>query len=192
LTAATDVQLVERALAGDQDACRGLVSRYERSVYNLVARMLRDPARAQDITQDVFIRAFRHLASFDPAHKFSNWILRIARNAAIDAIRRREPEWVPLDQEGEDRASPLDTIPAPRGEDGPWRLEREEAARALEAALARLRPEYREVIVLRYHEDLSYEEITEVTGLPLGTVKSFLHRARAEMAAEMLKGGWKR
>ena len=72
--------------------------RHERSVYNLLARMLRNPAHAQDITQDGFIRTFRHLTSFDPAHKFSNWILRIARNATIDAIRRREPAWVPLDE----------------------------------------------------------------------------------------------
>jgi RNA polymerase sigma-70 factor, ECF subfamily len=190
LTAATDVQLVERALAGDQDACRSLVSRYERSVYNLVARMLRHPAEAQDVTQEVFVRAFRHLASFDATHKFSNWILRIARNAAIDAMRRREPESVPLD-DAEDRASPVDTIAAPAGEDGPRRLERQEAARALEAALARLRPEYREVIILRYHDELTYDEIAEVTDLPMGTVKSFLHRARAEMAAEMVKAGWK-
>jgi RNA polymerase sigma-70 factor, ECF subfamily len=190
LTGPSDVQLVERALAGDEDACRTLVSRYERSVHNLVVRMLRNPAQAQDVTQDVFIRAFRHLASFDPAHKFSNWILRIARNAAIDAIRRREPEWVPLEAE-EGRPSPAASIPAPAGDDGPRRLERQETARALEAALARLRPEYREVVILRYHADLSYEEITEVTGLPLGTVKSFLHRARAEMAAEMVKAGWK-
>jgi RNA polymerase sigma-70 factor, ECF subfamily len=191
LTATTDVQLVERALAGDQDACRLLVTRHERSVHNLVARMLRNPALAQDITQDVFIRAFRHLASYDPAHKFSNWILRIARNAAIDAIRRREPEWVPLEAD-DGHVSPADTIPAPAGEDGARRLERQEAARALEAALGRLRPEYREIIILRYHEDLSYDEIVEVTGLPLGTVKSFLHRARAEMAAQMLRAGWQR
>ncbi len=169
-----------------------LVARHERRVYNLAARMLRDPAQAQDITQEAFIRAFRHLPSFDPAHKFSNWILRIARNATIDAIRRREPAWVPLDDDVEGRPSPADTIAAPAGDDGPRRLERQEAGRALEAALALLRPEYRELIVLRYHEDLSYEEITEVTGLPLGTVKSFLHRARTEMAAHMVKAGWQR
>ncbi len=167
-----------------------LVSRHERSVYNLVARMLRDPAAAQDLTQEAFIRAFRHLATFDAAHKFSNWILRIARNAAIDALRRREPEFVPLDEDGEGRAAPAETIPAPPGEDGFRRLERQDAARALERALSGLRPEYRELIVLRYHEDLSYEEIAEVTGLPLGTVKSFLHRARAEMAARLKEAGW--
>jgi RNA polymerase sigma-70 factor, ECF subfamily len=190
LTPPTDVLLVERALAGDDDACRLLVSRHERRIYNLVARILRHPAEAQEVTQEVFIRAFRHLASFDPAHKFTNWILRIARNAAIDTLRRREPEWVPLEQD-EEGASLADTIAAPAGEDGPLLVERKEAARALESALSRLRPEYREVIILRYHEDLSYEEIAEITSLPLGTVKSNLHRARAQMAAEMVKAGWK-
>jgi RNA polymerase sigma-70 factor (ECF subfamily) len=191
LTPLTDVQLVERARTGDEDACRLLVSRYERSVYNLVVRMLRHPAQAQDITQDVFVRVFRHLGTYDPAHKFSNWILRIARNAAIDAIRRREPEWVPLES-GEGKVSPADTVAAPAGNEGPDRVDREETARALEGALARLRPEYREVLVLRYHEDLSYEEIVEVTGLPLGTVKSYLHRARAEMASQLTRAGWGR
>lgn len=186
----TDVQLVERALAGDDDACRLLVARHERRVHNLVARMLRHPAEAQEVTQEVFIRAFRHLASFDPAHKFTNWILRIARNAAIDTLRRREPESVPLEQD--EGGSLADAIAGPAGEEGPQLVERKEAARALEAALARLRPEYREVIILRYHEDLSYEEIADITNLPLGTVKSNLHRARAQMAAEMVKAGWKR
>jgi RNA polymerase sigma-70 factor (ECF subfamily) len=191
LTPPTDVQLVERALGGDEEAYGLLVAHHERRVYNLVARMLRHPAEAQEVTQEVFIRAFRHLASFDPAHKFSNWILRIARNAAIDTLRRREPEWVSLEGD-EERAGPADTLAAPKGEEGPQLVERREAARALEAALARLRPEYREVIILRYHEDLGYEEIAEITGQPLGSVKSNLHRARAQMAVEMVKAGWKR
>lgn len=191
MTPSTDVQLVERALAGDEEACRLLVARHERHVYNLIARILRHPAEAQEVTQDAFVRAFRHLASFDPAHKFSNWMLRIARNAAIDALRRREPESLPLEG-AEEQASPAETIAAPGGEEGPQLVERHEAARALEAALATLRPEYREVIVLRYHEDLSYEEIAEITGQPLGTIKSNLHRARQQMAAEMVKTGWGR
>jgi RNA polymerase sigma-70 factor, ECF subfamily len=183
---------VERALAGDEDGFRGLVARHERAVYNLVARMLRNPADAQDITQEAFIRAFRHLSTFDASHKFSNWILRIARNAAIDALRRRDPGLVPLEDDSDGRASPADTVAAPRGDDGLRRLEQQDAGRALDEALAHLRPEYRQVIVLRYHEDLGYEEIAEVAGLPIGTVKSFLHRARAEMAAYLVRAGWPR
>jgi RNA polymerase sigma-70 factor (ECF subfamily) len=167
------------------------VSRHQRAVYNLVARMLRDPALAEDIAQEAFIRAFRHLSSFDASHKFSNWILRIAHNAAIDAMRRRSPDVVSIDGDPEGRGPLAGRLPAPAVEDGPARLERQDAGRALEAGLASLRPEYRRVLVLRYHEDLSYEEICEITGLPLGTVKSNLHRARAEMAAFLDKAGWR-
>lgn len=185
----TDAQLVERALARDQEAFRTLVTRYQRSVFNLLARMLRDPALAEDLTQETFIRAFTHLAQFDARYKFSNWILRIAQNAGIDAIRRRRPDVVPFeaDSQGEDQAA---AVPAPRGEDGPGRLEQLDLRQALDAAMARLRPEYRQLLVLRYHEDLGYEEIVAITGLPLGTVKSLLHRARSEMAALMSASGW--
>lgn len=185
----TDAQLVEKALEGDQEAFRTLVTRYQRPVYNLLARMLRDPALAEDLTQESFVRAFTHLAQFDARYKFANWILRIAQNAGIDAIRRRRPDVVPFDSdaEGKDRAA---AIPAPRGEDGLGRLERSDLRHALDAAMARLRPEYRQLLVLRYHEDLGYEDIVAITGLPLGTVKSLLHRARSEMAALMSASGW--
>jgi RNA polymerase sigma-70 factor, ECF subfamily len=159
-------------------------------VYNLLARMLRDPALAEDLTQEAFLRAHRGLRSFDPRHKFSNWILRIAHNAAIDQVRRRTPDLVPLDDESARWGGVAQSVAAPPGEHGPDRLERQEAARALDAAMARLRPEYREMLVLRYQEDLSHEEIAELTGLPIGTVKSYLHRARAEMAARLRENGW--
>jgi RNA polymerase sigma-70 factor (ECF subfamily) len=177
-------------LGGDADACRLLVTRHQRSVHNLLARLLRDPAEAEDLAQETFVRAFRHLATFDPRYKFSSWLLRIARNAGIDALRRRAPIALPLDGE-EGRPGPAASIPAPAGEDGLKRLERQDLSRALEEALGRLRPEYRELVVLRYHEDLGYDEIAEITGLPLGTIKSWLHRARAEMAEILADRGWR-
>lgn len=152
--------------------------------------MLRDQGLAEDLTQETFVRAFSHLATFDPRFKFANWLLRIAHNAGIDAIRRRGPDLVPLEGD-EERASPAASIAAPRGVDGLKRVEQRDLGEALEAAMAHLRAEYRQVLVLRYHEELSYEEITEVTGLPLGTVKSYLHRARAEMAAILSAAGWR-
>lgn len=176
-------------LAGDEEACRILVSRHQRAVYNLLARMLRNPALAEDLAQETFVRAIRHLATFDPRFKFSNWILRIAHNAAIDSLRRREPSVVPLDGD-EDRRGAAESVAAEEGEDAVQRLERQDLGRALDEALGRLRPEYRQLVILRYHEDLSYEEIAEVTGLPLGTIKSWLHRARAEMAGRLAAGGW--
>lgn len=188
----TDGELVDRARAGFEDAFRLLVDRHERAVYNLLARMLRDPALAEDLAQETFLRAFTHLSSFDPRYKFSNWVLRIAHNLAIDALRRRRgPEVVSLDSTEGERPPLVDSIPDARTEDGPARLERGDLAEALARAMDRLRPEYRQLVVLRYQEELSYEEIVEVTGLPLGTVKSFLHRARKEMAQALEAGGWR-
>lgn len=186
----TDNQLVEQALAGSEEAFRALVVRHERRVYNLLARMLRNPALAEELTQEAFLKAFTRLRSFDPAYKFSNWILRIAHNAAIDAMRRRGPQEVSFDDPGEREESRLDAwLVDPASGDAAARLEQQDVGRLLQAAMDRLRPEYRQVVVLRYQEDLGYEEIAEVTGLPVGTIKSHLHRARAEMAGFLRERG---
>jgi RNA polymerase sigma-70 factor, ECF subfamily len=187
----TDAELVERTLAGFEDGFRALVSRHQRGVYNLLARMLRNPSLAEELTQEAFLKAFKSLASFDPRFKFSNWILRIAHNAAIDVLRRRGPQEVSLDEPaGPENATPLvDRLIDPRPDDGERRMERRELGAALDAALDGLRPEYRRLVVLRYQEELSYEEIAEIADLPLGTVKSHLHRARAEMAQALRRRG---
>jgi RNA polymerase sigma-70 factor (ECF subfamily) len=182
---------VGRALAGHEDGFRGLVARHQRPVYNLVVRIVGDRALAEDLAQEAFIRAFSHLKAFDPRYKFSNWILRIAHNAAIDALRRRGPGLISLDADAD--GPPLSqSLVATDDVDAERLVERADLAEALEGALARLRPEYRRVVVLRYHEELSHEEISTVTGLPVGTVKSYLHRARAEMAGLLAANGWGR
>ena len=190
-TPLTDAQLVERALQGDQDGFRLLVSRHQSAVYNLLARMLRHPALAQDLTQETFLRAFSHLESFDPRFRFTSWILRIAHNLAVDAFRRKAPAEVPFDEPGSPPQARLErALIDPRSDEATRRIEHGDLARALETALERLRPEYRELLVLRHHQDLSYEEIATVTGLPVGTVKSYLHRARGEMARHLAAAGW--
>ncbi|HEY3381562.1 MAG TPA: sigma-70 family RNA polymerase sigma factor [Vicinamibacterales bacterium] len=187
----TDAELVERALGGSDDAFRALVARHQRPVYNLLVRMLRNPALAEDLAQETFLKVFSRLSTFDPQFKFSNWILRIAHNRAIDAMRRRGPAEVSLDEpDPAEQARMSQILVDPTSDAAPRRAEQHDLARALDKALARLRPEYREVVVLRYHEDLGYEEIARVTGLPQGTVKSYLHRARAEMAAILSRQGW--
>jgi RNA polymerase sigma-70 factor (ECF subfamily) len=187
----TDPELVERALGGDQEACRLLVARHQAAVYNLIARMLRHPALAQDLAQETFLRAFSHLDSFDPRFRFVSWILRIAHNLAVDVLRRKSPEELPLedpDPAGQVRVQ--SALVDPRSDEAGRELERDDLARALERALARLRPDYRKLLVLRYHHDLSHEELAAATGLPVGTVKSYLHRARAEMARLLGAAGW--
>lgn len=186
----TDSQLVEQTLAGSEEAFRALVVRYERRVYNLLVRMLRNPALAEELAQETFLKAFTHLRSFDPGYKFSNWILKIAHNAAIDAMRRRGPQEVSLDEPGRQEEARLDSwLVDPNSGAAAEAVERRDLGRLLGAAMDRLRPEYRKVVALRYQEELSYEDIAEVTGLPVGTIKSHLHRARAEMAEFLRKHG---
>ncbi len=187
----TDSQLVEQTLAGSEEAFRALVVRYERRVYNLLARMLRNPALAEELTQETFLKAFTRLRSFDPGYKFSNWILKIAHNAAIDAMRRRGAQEVSLDDPGDREESKLGTwLVDPKSGQAAEQLERQDLGRILQVAVDRLRSEYRRVVVLRYQEELSYEEIAEITGWPVGTIKSHLHRARSEMAGFLRAQGF--
>ena len=188
----TDAQLVERALAGSQDAFAALVARHQRSVYNLLARMLRNPALAEELAQESFLKAYTHLRSFNPEYKFANWILRIAHNAAIDVLRQRGPQLVSMDDPafGGAAAHRRNGRRSRDSDEAVRRVERRDLSQVLGAALDRLRPEYRRVVVLRYQQDLGYEEIAAITGEPVGTVKSHLHRARAEMAAFLTKRGF--
>jgi RNA polymerase sigma-70 factor (ECF subfamily) len=184
----TDAQLVEQTLAGSDDGFAALVARHQRSVYNLLARMLRNPALAEELAQETFLKAYTHLRSFNPEYKFSSWILRIAHNAAIDVLRQHGPQLVSIDHPEQGRIE--ETLEDPRSNEAERRVERRDLSRVLGAALDHLRPEYRRAVILRYQQDLGYEEIAAITGEPLGTVKSHLHRARAEMAAFLVARGF--
>jgi len=188
---AADEQLVQDALGGSQRAYRELVHRFERPVFNLVARMVRDRTLAEDLTQDAFVKAFSRLDSYQPAQgKFSNWLFKIAHNTAIDHLRRSELDVVPLDSTGPESAD-LHAILSNPDASTPLDLAvRGNLADALSAAVERLRPEYREVIALRHQEGLAYEEIAEIAGLPLGTVKTYIHRARKDLAELLAHAGW--
>ncbi len=188
--ALSDADLVERALQGREDAFREIVRRYERPLLSLLGRWLGDRALAEDLAQEVFLKAFRALASYAPDRKFSSWLFKIAHNAAIDQLRRRGVATEPLETGEDDGPSHLAKIADAQVESPAARHERAELAAALEGAIAGLRPEYREVVLLRFREELSYEEVAEVTGLPLGTVKTFLHRARKDLARVLAGQGW--
>lgn len=187
----TDEQLVAEALDGSERACLRLVERFERPVYNLVARMVRDRTLAEDLAQEAFVKAFHRLETYrSDQGKFSNWLFKIAHNTAIDHLRRAELDTVPLDAEGDDRPD-YHAVLADRSATSPLdRAVERDLGVALEAAVGELRPEYREVVVLRHQEGLSYEEIADVAGLPLGTVKTYLHRARKELAGILTEAGW--
>ena len=191
LGAAADAQVVAQALAGGEQAARELVVRYERPVFNLIVRMVQDPGTAEDLTQEAFAKVFRSLRTFDVRLRFSAWILKIAHNTTLDYLRRHRPPLVPLDQPVTDDGRTLAEAVPDRAAVSPERAAvRRQLGSALDAAIDRLRPEYRRVIVLRYQEDLDYADIADVMGVPLGTVKTFLHRARQALAAELREAGW--
>lgn len=188
----TDRELVARALEGSTEAQHLLVRRFEKPVLSLIVRMVRDPALAEDLAQEAFIKAFRHLRKYDPKRKLASWLFKIAHNTTLDHLRRHAPDAIPLERPGEDEggggpAAVLadETLRSPEAT-----AQRGDLAAALGAAVAALRPEYREIVLLRYQEELAYQEIAEVTALPLGTVKTHLHRARKELMAALETAGW--
>ena len=189
----TDAELVTDALRGAQEAFREIVTRFERPVYSLIVRMVQDPGTAEDLAQEVFIKAFRRLDTYDGERKFSSWLFKIAHNTTIDHLRRHTPDTVPLEggkDQDDDRGGLAAILSDDSMESPSAAAERKDMARSLERAISALRPDYREVVVLFYVEGASYQEICEVTGLPLGTVKTNLHRARKELAEGMAALGW--
>ncbi len=177
------------AAQGHEAAFRELVRRYERPVFSLLYRMVRDRSLAEDLAQETFIKVLNAIGSYNPQFKFSSWIFKIANNAAIDQLRRRELETLSLD--GSPHATTPDQMQATalqlgdKGESPLQELEARELGGAIEHAIARLRPEYRACILLRHVEGHSYEEIARILELPLGTVKTYIHRARNELRGHL-------
>jgi RNA polymerase sigma-70 factor, ECF subfamily len=185
LVTLTDQEVVALARDGREAAYRELIRRYERPVFSLVLRMVRDRQLAEDLSQETFIKALNAIGSYRPEYKFSSWIFKIANNAAIDHLRRRELDTLSLD--GAPHAATPEEIEATalqvgdKGETPLEELEARELGSAIERAIAQLRPEYRACILLRHVEGLAYEEIAQSLDLPLGTVKTYIHRARHEL-----------
>lgn len=163
-----------KSLQGDQQAFAQLVSHYQRHVHNLTYRMLGNAEDAEDATQEAFLRAYVALPSFQMGRKFSSWLLSIASNLCIDILRRRRYAWLSLEDVSFRLVAP--------SEEPSRAVLRQEEAGQVQHLLSRLPEKYRLVVILRYWYDLSYEEIVEMTGLSLNTVKTRLHRARNMLA----------
>ncbi len=178
--ALSDAELVELVLAGEQDAFAVLVERYKDAVQNLAYRMLSNATEAEDVTQEVFVRAYTQLATYKSAHKFSTWLLSIASHLAIDQLRRRRFLALPLeDVPFLEWIADLGVGPEQSALEGEQQDE-------IQTYLQRLPSKYRAVIVLRYWYDLSYEEIGTALNLTPALVKARLHRAR-ELLARYIK-----
>jgi RNA polymerase sigma-70 factor (ECF subfamily) len=174
-----DGEIVRRILAGEEDLFETLVRRYQARVLSHVARMVGNRDDALDLSQEIFVKVFQALHRYNPEYKFSTWLFRIAGNAAIDHLRKRRPRTVPIDTTDPDSgrlSSPeyksLDLDPY-------GQLRNAERGDAIARAIEGLPAEFKELIALRHFTGLSYEEIAEVKGMPLGTVKNKLFRARA-------------
>jgi len=187
----SDQQVVLFAQEGREDAYRELIRRYERPVYSLIYRMVRDNETAEDLAQETFIKVLNHIDRYRPEFKFSSWLFKIANNITIDHLRRRQLDTISIEGSpdavtGESMRATAVTVRS-GGESPLEEMESRELGAAIETAIAKLRPEYRACIILRHVEDYSYDEIAEIVKLPLGTVKTYIHRARQELR-EHLEG----
>ena len=163
---------VDRCLKGDASAFEPLVARYERALFAVALRLVANYEDARDVTQNAFIRAYEHLDSFDPQRRFFSWVYRIAVNESLNLRRARRPQEA-LGTEVQVAGGQAEAISA---------IEAHETTARVEQALGQLSEEYREVVVLRYFAELSYEEISHAVGVPEKTVKSRLFSARQRLA----------
>ena len=162
----SDGILVQRCREGDRRAFEALLGRYEKPVFNAALRMLRNPEDARDVAQTVFLKAYEHLADYDPKYRFYSWIYRIALNESINALNGRKRQVPIVGDEVDER----------RGADED--LESEQVSQRVQAALMTIKPEYRAVIVLKHFLDMSYEDIGRILDLPEKTVKSRMFTGR--------------
>ena len=186
-SSAADRELVATAAQGLEGGFEELVRRYQRPISAYVYRMVGDYDCALDLTQEIFIKIYASLSRYRPEFKFSTWIYKIAHNAAIDHLRRNAGRERSLGNGTESEPQQL-TIES-KGLSPEQQSERAERRLEIESVIRLLPTAYRELIVLRHSQDLTYEEIVEVTGLPLGTVKNRLFRAREMMRQQFLLRG---
>ncbi len=175
-----DLELLKRCLAGENSAWEALLRVYTRKIYNVCYRFTGRSEEAEDLTQEVFIKVFQTLASYDAAQgSFSTWLHRVARNHLVDHYRRTKKDRVTSSIE--DDLGTIEQKPGP-GVGPAAHVEARERKELLQGALEKLSPDMREAVILRDLHDLDYDEIAQVLGVPAGTVKSRINRGRLELA----------
>ncbi len=186
---ADDTVLVERFKRGDESAFKEVVLMYQRKVYLLVYSMISDHHEANEKSQEVFLRVYKHLGSFEGSSSFYTWLYRITVNLCIDHYRRKKMKSYEYDDTYRNQPSLQEEIfpvvSSASRETPTGRLLREELAAKIREAMDRLSPKHRQVLVLRELEGLSYQEIADVSGISIGTVMSRLHHARKKMQARL-------
>ena len=185
----TDKDVIEHARNGRESAFRELIRRYERPVFSIIFRMVRDRELSEDLAQDTFIKVLNALDKYDPSYKFSSWIFKIAHNTTVDHLRKKELDTLSLDgsphARTEEQAEATSFKPADRSLDPERYTESQQIGSEIEAAIEELRPQYREAILLWHVEGRPYDEIASIMDLPLGTVKTYIHRGRNELRQKL-------
>ena len=176
-----DLKIIESCLLGNTQVFSRLIDNYKNMVYNLAYRMSNNSHEAEDISQEAFLRAYQSLARFNPSYKFSTWLFQITLNIIRDRFKKKELNYVSLDAPIETDDSEFYPQPADSINNPEQIIAQKEDAQAIQQAILSLPLKYREVIVLRHLQDLSYIEIANILKLPPGTVKIRLYRAREQL-----------
>ena len=176
-----DLKIIESCLLGDTQMFSRLIDNYKNMVYNLAYRMSNNQQEAEDISQDVFLHTYQSLARFNPSYKFSTWLYQITLNIIRDRFKKKELNYVSLDTPVETDDSEYYIQPADLTNNPEQIISQKENLQTIQQAIYSLPLKYREVIVLRHLQDLSYIEIGNILKLPPGTVKVRLYRAREQL-----------
>ena len=176
-----DLKIIESCLLGNTQMFSRLIDNYKNMVYNLTYRMSNNPQEAEDISQEAFLRAFQSLAHFNPSYKFSTWLYQITLNIIRDRFKKKELNYVSLDTPVETDDSEFYSQPADLTNNPEQIISQKENLQTIQQAIYSLPLKYREVIVLRHLQDLSYIEIGNILKLPPGTIKVRLYRAREQL-----------
>jgi RNA polymerase sigma-70 factor (ECF subfamily) len=176
-----DLKIIESCLLGNTQVFSRLIDNYKNMVYNLAYRMSNNPHEAEDISQEAFLRAYQSLAHFNPSYKFSTWLYQITLNIIRDKYKKKEIDYVSLDTPIETDDSEFYHQPTNLTNNPEQIITRQEDFQEIQQAIYSLPLKYREVLVLRHLQDLSYIEIANILKLPSGTVKIRLYRAREQL-----------
>ena len=189
LTREEESRIVQKVIRGDVNAFETLVLAYEKSVYNIALRMTGNSEDASDMTQEAFIKAYNSLQAFRGDSKFSVWLYRIATNVCLDFLRSRSRRpTVSLSMEDND-GDEVQLDVADESQSPELLLDRQMTRESVRRGLDTLTPEYRQILLLREIQGLSYDEISQALGLEVGTVKSRIFRARKKLCAFLLQDG---
>jgi RNA polymerase sigma-70 factor (ECF subfamily) len=181
----SDAAVIQRCRRGEVELFSILVERYQDRIYNLSLRLLENPDDALDAAQETFVRAYASLAQFEPERPFAPWLLRIATNTCFGQLRKRRPGTLSLDAMEEREADAA--LASDETADPQQQVERAVRDEEIQCAVLALPEPYRTVVLLRYMEELPYEAIAAALQMPLGTVKTTLHRARQRLRTALTK-----